>query len=391
MAAASENGDKAYSADVDAQLIEQQIQDLFRFKILLLGAGESGKSTIVKQLKYIHRRKLEDEELKLTADSLHQNVVDCTKAVLTAAQHFNVDFGPKYTPMVEHVLAIANGNNSHGIRLNVADGNTILELFKSEPFQQVFARRSEFWVLDSYEYYIDNLHRFTEEDYKPSEEDCIMARIRTTGIVVTELEQRIIQEREYEPDKLLYQVVDVGGQRNERKKWIHCFDDVRAILFIENLAGYNQVLFEDNTKNRMRESLELFTKITSTKQFADTPIFLFLNKKDLFSKMIAKVDLAVEFPDYTGGCDSLAALDFIKAEFQKCCPDGKKVLIDVVAACVRAEIRSAFQQVKITLYDTNRDALLEQVAKLTKQKGKAQKVAAGQSGRGGCCGKTPVS
>ena len=37
-----------------------------------------------------------------------------------------------------------------------------------------------------------------------------------------------------------HSVVDVGGQRSERRKWIHCFDDVRAIIFLEGLAGYNQ-------------------------------------------------------------------------------------------------------------------------------------------------------
>lgn len=38
-----------------------------------------------------------------------------------------------------------------------------------------------------------------------------------------------------------YSVVDVGGQRNERKKWLHCFDDVKTIVFLISLAGYNQV------------------------------------------------------------------------------------------------------------------------------------------------------
>ena len=38
-----------------------------------------------------------------------------------------------------------------------------------------------------------------------------------------------------------YSVVDVGGQRNERKKWLHCFDDVKVIVFLISLAGYNQV------------------------------------------------------------------------------------------------------------------------------------------------------
>lgn len=47
-----------------------------------------------------------------------------------------------------------------------------------------------------------------------------------------------------------FSVVDVGGQRSERRKWIHCFDDVKAIIFVVALSGYNQVLFEDTNVNR---------------------------------------------------------------------------------------------------------------------------------------------
>ena len=35
-------------------------------------------------------------------------------------------------------------------------------------------------------------------------------------------------------------MVDVGGQRTEQRKWIHCFDNVQGILFVADLAGYNQ-------------------------------------------------------------------------------------------------------------------------------------------------------
>jgi guanine nucleotide-binding protein subunit alpha len=40
-------------------------------------------------------------------------------------------------------------------------------------------------------------------------------------------------------------MVDVGGQKSERRKWIHCFQDVTSILFLVSLSGYDQCLVED--------------------------------------------------------------------------------------------------------------------------------------------------
>jgi hypothetical protein len=40
---------------------------------------------------------------------------------------------------------------------------------------------------------------------------------------------------------------DVGGQRSERKKWIHCFENVTAIIFCVALSGYDLTLVEDET------------------------------------------------------------------------------------------------------------------------------------------------
>ncbi|EJW74437.1 hypothetical protein WUBG_14655 [Wuchereria bancrofti] len=46
---------------------------------------------------------------------------------------------------------------------------------------------------------------------------------------------------------MVLRIFDVGGQRSERKKWIHCFEDVNAIIFIAAISQYDQVLFEDET------------------------------------------------------------------------------------------------------------------------------------------------
>ena len=48
-----------------------------------------------------------------------------------------------------------------------------------------------------------------------------------------------------------FRLVDVGGQRSERRKWIHCFEDVSSIIFIASLAEYNMRLVEDGAVNRL--------------------------------------------------------------------------------------------------------------------------------------------
>ena len=77
--------------------------------------------------------------------------------------------------------------------------------------------------------------RILAGDYLPNEQDVLRSRVVTTGII----------ETSFRVNKLIYRMVDVGGQRSERRKWIQCFDDVRAVLFICALSGYDMTLFED--------------------------------------------------------------------------------------------------------------------------------------------------
>ena len=101
----------------------------------------------------------------------------------------------------------------------------------------------------------------------------------------------------------VFRMFDVGGQRSERKKWIHCFEGVTAIIFCVALSGYDLVLAEDEEMNRMIESMKLFDSICNNKWFVETSIILFLNKKDLFEEKIVKSPLTICFPEYQGNFD----------------------------------------------------------------------------------------
>ena len=114
---------------------------------------------------------------------------------------------------------------------------------------------------------MERLDRIAQNNYLPDQQDVLRSRVRTTGIV----------EYSFEIDKQNFKMYDVGGQRNERKKWIHCFENVTAVIFVGVLSEYDQVLFEDETMNRMEETLNLFDEICNSKWFRDTQIFLFLS------------------------------------------------------------------------------------------------------------------
>lgn len=95
---------------------------------------------------------------------------------------------------------------------------------------------------------------------------------------------------------------DVGGQRSQRRKWVYCFEDVRAVLFVVALSGYDMTLLEDTTVNRLEESLNLFEQIVNNRWFKEASFVLFLNKLDLFREKIMNTTRHLRnfFSDYNG-------------------------------------------------------------------------------------------
>jgi hypothetical protein len=161
-------------------------------------------------------------------------------------------------------------------------------LWEDAGIQAAFRNRAKFQLTDSAEYYFNKMDEVAAEDYLPSEQDVLRSRVRTTGIV----------ENNFEIDGNQFRMFDVGGQRNERKKWIHCFENVTAVLFVGVLSEYDQVLYEDENMNRMEETLNLFDEICNSRWFKNTAVILFLNKRDVFQKKILEVPIT-ECPVFT--------------------------------------------------------------------------------------------
>lgn len=105
-------------------------------------------------------------------------------------------------------------------------------------------------------------------DYEATQDDILRARVPTIGV----------RETQFTVKNNLFIMVDVGGQRSERRKWLHCFQDVNSVIYLAALDEYDKTLEEDRRTNRMLESLNLYEQLSGLKWFTDTPFILFLNK-----------------------------------------------------------------------------------------------------------------
>jgi len=241
-----------------------------------------------------------DEERVHFKEVIYENVLYSVKNLVTACETNQIDL------LAENKKRAAEIAESASMTIDKEMGSQIKAIYNDAGVQKALKEKYQtFHLLDSAGYFFQNLDRITASDYTPTVDDLLRCRAKTTGI----------QELHLEISDHKFIIVDVGGQRSERKKWIHCFQDVTAVLFFVALSEYDLSLYEDEETNRMHESLKLFDEICNSKWFSAIPIVLFLNKKDLFEEKIKKVNITVAFPDYDGPQAFKDAAEYIQDQF----------------------------------------------------------------------------
>jgi guanine nucleotide-binding protein G(i) subunit alpha len=199
--------------------------------------------------------------------------------------------------------------------------------------------QTEFYLMDSAEYFFQEAMRIVAPDYLPTEMDVLRARTKTTGIY----------ETRFQMGQLSIHMFDVGGQRSERKKWIHCFENVTSIIFCVALSEYDQVLLEESSQNRMMESLLLFDSVVNSRWFMRTSIILFLNKVDIFKQKLSRSPLGNYFPDYSGGNDVNKAAKYLLWRFNQVNRAHLNLYPHLTQATDTSNIRLVFAAVKETI------------------------------------------
>lgn len=338
------------SREIDEDIRRDGERAAREVKLLLLGAGESGKSTIVKQIKIIHESYFTKDECLEYKPVVHNNTIQSLIAIIKGMNKLGISLDDP-TKMddvqffVESVISAEKSDNKMPT-MTVDLSRAMQSLWRDKGVRKCFGRSNEYQLNDSAGYFLDSLARISAHDYVPTQQDVLRTRVKTTGIIETKFTYK----------GLLFKLFDVGGQRSERSKWIHCFNGVTAIIFCVALSDYDLSLYEDETVNRMHESLKLFDSICNNKWFMDTSIILFLNKRDIFAQKITQFPLTKAFPEYTGGASVEDAAAYIRSKFEalnKQRDNGKEIYTHYTCATSNQNMEFVFDAVTDVILRNN--------------------------------------
>uniref|UniRef100_A0A1Y1KRW1 Guanine nucleotide-binding protein subunit alpha n=1 Tax=Photinus pyralis TaxID=7054 RepID=A0A1Y1KRW1_PHOPY len=334
---------KRINQEIEKQLRRDKRDARRELKLLLLGTGESGKSTFIKQMRIIHGAGYSDEDKRGFIKLVFQNIFMAMQSMIRAMDLLKIQYIESSSSEKADLIRGIDYETVTTFENPYVDA--IKDLWSDGGIQECYDRRREYQLTDSAKYYLSDLERIGDPEYLPTEQDILRARAPTTGIL----------EYPFDLDSIIFRMVDVGGQRSERRKWIHCFENVTSIIFLVALSEYDQILFESENENRMEESKALFKTIITYPWFQHSSVILFLNKKDLLEEKIMYSHLVDYFPEYDGPQrDAIAAREFILRMFVDLNPDSEKIIYSHFTCATDTEnIKFVFAAVKDTILQSN--------------------------------------
>jgi GTPase SAR1 family protein len=307
------------------------------YKLLLLGTGESGKSTFFKQIACSYGSGFNREFRLGTISAIHSQIIKSVKTLANLVEQLNfqlpqdIERSRKFMIEFDPMESVSTDAAHH-----------ILKLWESPDIKRILADKVnvEYELPDSTEYFLNQLSTVLDPLYVPSNADLFRVRIPTTGI----------QETEFIVKGVKFLLVDVGGQRNERRKWINCFDNVNAVLYFVAISEYDQVLYEDSAVNRMRESMDMFKKIAN-EYFPSHSIILFFNKMDKLQEKVKSVDVAKYFDKFSGPKgDADAVFEFFKSVFLELNDNKQRTIYSFPSCATDTKIvKKIFDSIKDTI------------------------------------------
>lgn len=135
-------------------------------------------------------------------------------------------------------------------------------------------------------------------NYIPNNDDILQSRRRTSDIQKIEFQVKIPLKSTSQNLHQTFCMFDVGGQRGERRKWIQVFDGVSAVMFLIDSSSFDAI-DEETGRNKLRETINLFYEVWTTRFLLNSNFVLLFNKQDILREKIERgYKIEDHFPEY---------------------------------------------------------------------------------------------
>jgi len=287
-------------------------------KILCLGVGGCGKTTFIKQMKIIHGVPWVPSELQNFTKVIRSNYINGLQDALEIAKKLGLTIEDEET--AEQICSY----RARTADLSPEVIETLKKLYQEPAIQEVMQNYTHQLPVTHFSYFWDNIDRVVQENYIPTDDDILRARIRTSGSNSSTIYL----------DKNFFEFIDVGGQKPERAKWEFVISENKfaAVIYFVATDEYDVMDDEkDFDRSKIDISRFIFNELVNSQVVTDgVPIILFLNREDLLEKRLLApqgfLSFKESFPEYLGPNDIRKALEYIKNYFLSVIKDNNKTI-----------------------------------------------------------------
>ncbi|KAI9346876.1 guanine nucleotide binding protein, alpha subunit [Obelidium mucronatum] len=335
------------SKEIDRKLRQEnsKIESEQLVKLLLLGPGEAGKSTILKQLTLLYGSGFTDQEVARFGETIRSNLITSFSILIRSMEVLKIPYGFDPTTVAD-MTDIAKEILCQQLRFleNPDCVSKLTTFWEDSGVQYCFSRAHEYQMLDCCQYVMANIPRICASGFIATEADILNSRARTFAVT----------ETRFKLDSLNLVIYDVGGQRSERSKWAQFFDDTQSIIFVASIGSYDQTCEEDASMNRVLEAMNLFGSICNHPLLKSIDVVLFLNKIDIFKQKIVIRPISQYFPEYAGGNTYEETSAFFRKQFKSInkYPKEKKIFVHFTHATDSKLTKKILGSVVASITDT---------------------------------------
>ncbi|XP_053552677.1 guanine nucleotide-binding protein G(i) subunit alpha-3-like [Bombina bombina] len=306
---------------IDKYLLEDAWRVRNKVNMMVVGSDESGKSTLMKQIKILFDGGYSEGELKRYRAAVHCDIIRYICHIVRAMDRLGITFGD-----------VARADDARQLPMFARGAVTeelagvIQRLWDDEGVQACFSRSHEYQLSNSASYFLNNLGRMCQSDYIPTQQDMLWTKANINTIL------------EYFPYRDWYfTIVDM------QNRWLIRKIDItfNVILFSTSLCDYDGELSPG--ENYMHFNIQLLRNICRNRWMQTAQVvLLFLNKKDLFEQKISQTPLTICFPEYRGSNTYEEAAAFIQEQFESQCGPERRVFTQFTCATDTKSINIAF-------------------------------------------------